>query len=46
MNYLWLISALTTHYVDLMDAEKQIDGITDPEEILGLVFVNGGMRNE
>lgn len=40
------VSALTTHYVDLMDAEKQIDGITDPEEILGLVFVNGGMRNE
>lgn len=37
------VNALTTHYIDLMDAEKQIDEIKDPENILGLVFRNGGI---
>ena len=36
------VDSLTTHRVDLCDAEAQIDAIENPEDILGLIFKNGG----
>lgn len=35
------VDSLTTHRVDLYDAEAQIDAIENPEAILGLIFKNG-----
>lgn len=32
------VDSLITHRIDLYDAERQIDAIRNPEEILGLVF--------
>lgn len=36
------VDCLTTHRVDLFDAEAGIDAIPRGEDVLGLVFVNGG----
>ena len=36
------VNALTTHRIKLEQAEQAIDELTDPSQILGLVFENGG----
>lgn len=38
------VDVLTTHRVDLVHAETQIDAMNCPEEILGLIFRNGGTQ--
>lgn len=36
------VDALTTHRIALENAEAEIDALSDPTQILGLVFENGG----
>lgn len=36
------VDSLTTHCIDLYNVETQIDALKNPEEILGLIFKNGG----
>jgi len=38
------VDGLTTHRIDLFNAEAQIDAIGNPEDILGLIFKNGGVE--
>lgn len=38
------VDSLTTHRIDLFDAENQIDALKKPEDILGLIFKNGGVE--